>query len=57
MDTGNQGQPTEGGRLQKLIEAGDSQELARRTFTLQSVAREVDGELLPNIDEVTVIRK
>ena len=31
-------QLTEGGRLQKLIEAGDSQELARRTFTLQSVA-------------------
>ena len=27
------------------------------TFTLQSVGREVDGELLPNIDEVTVIRK
>jgi signal transduction histidine kinase len=33
------GQPlTRGGRLQKLIEAGDSEELARRTFTLQSVA-------------------
>ncbi len=27
------------------------------TFTLQSVGREVDGELLPNIDEVTVLRK
>ncbi len=27
------------------------------TFTLQSVGREVDGELLPNIDEVTVIRR
>ncbi len=27
------------------------------TFTWQSVGREVDGELLPNIDEVTVIRK
>lgn len=27
------------------------------TFTLQSVGREVDGELLPNIDEVTVVRK
>lgn len=27
------------------------------TFTLQSVGREVDGELLPNIEEVTVIRK
>jgi len=27
------------------------------TFTLQSIGREVDGELLPNIDEVTVIRK
>ena len=27
------------------------------TFTLQSVGREVAGELLPNIDEVTVIRK
>jgi len=27
------------------------------SFTLQSVGREVDGELLPNIDEVTVIRK
>jgi uncharacterized protein (TIGR02246 family) len=26
------------------------------TFTLQSVGREVDGELLPNIDEVTIIR-
>ena len=26
-------------------------------FTLQSVGREVAGELLPNIDEVTVIRK
>ena len=26
------------------------------TFTLRSVNREVDGELLPNIDEVTVIR-
>jgi signal transduction histidine kinase len=34
----NQAPLTEGGRLQKLIEAGDSQELARRTFTLQSVA-------------------
>jgi uncharacterized protein (TIGR02246 family) len=27
------------------------------TFTMQSVSREVAGELLPNIDEVTVIRK
>ncbi len=27
------------------------------TFTLQSIGREVDGELLPNIDEVTVVRK
>jgi uncharacterized protein (TIGR02246 family) len=27
------------------------------TFTLQSVGREVDGELLPNVDEITVIRK
>jgi uncharacterized protein (TIGR02246 family) len=27
------------------------------TFTLQSVSREVDGELLPNIDEITVIRE
>jgi uncharacterized protein (TIGR02246 family) len=27
------------------------------TFTLQSVGREVDGELLPNIDEITVVRK
>ena len=27
------------------------------TFTLQSVGREVDGELLPNIDELTVIRE
>jgi len=27
------------------------------TFTLQAVGREVDGELLPNIEEVTVVRK
>jgi uncharacterized protein (TIGR02246 family) len=27
------------------------------TFTMQSVGREVDGELLPNIDEITVVRK
>jgi len=27
------------------------------TFTLQSVGREIGGELLPNIDEVTVIRR
>lgn len=26
------------------------------TFTWQSIGREVDGELLPNIDEVTVVR-
>ena len=41
QDRRNQGSQrplTEGGRLQKLINAGDSQELARRTFTLQSVA-------------------
>jgi len=31
-------QLTEGGRLHQLVAAGDSQELARRTFTLQSVA-------------------
>ena len=37
-DTRNHAPLTQGGRLQKLIEAGDSQELARRTFTLQSVA-------------------
>jgi uncharacterized protein (TIGR02246 family) len=29
----------------------------RDTFTWQSVDREVDGELLPNIDEVTIVRK
>ena len=27
------------------------------TFTWQSISREVDGELLPNIDAVTVVRK
>lgn len=27
------------------------------TFTVQSINREVDGELLPNIDEITIIRK
>lgn len=27
------------------------------TFTWQSVAREVDGQLLPNVDPVTVVRK
>jgi hypothetical protein len=27
------------------------------SFTWQSVSREVDGELLPDIDEVTVVRK
>ena len=27
------------------------------TFTLQTFGREVDGELLPNIDEVTVVRR
>ncbi len=27
------------------------------TFTWQSVSREVEGELLPDIDEVTVVRK
>lgn len=29
----------------------------RNTFTWQSVGREIDGELLPNIPEVTVVRK
>ncbi len=29
----------------------------RNRFTWQSVGREIDGELLPNIDEVTVVRK
>ncbi|MBI5568997.1 MAG: hypothetical protein HY914_03545 [Desulfomonile tiedjei] len=27
------------------------------SFTWQSVSREVDGDLLPDIDEVTVVRK
>ena len=29
----------------------------RDTFRWQSIGREIDGELLPNIDEVTVVRK
>lgn len=29
----------------------------RNTFRWQSIGREIDGELLPNIDEVTVVRK
>ena len=29
----------------------------RNTFRWQSVGREIDGELLPNIDEVTVVRQ
>ena len=29
----------------------------QNTFTWQSVGREIDGELLPNIEEVTVVRK
>ncbi len=28
-----------------------------KTLTLQSIGREIDGELLPNIEEVTVVRK
>ena len=27
------------------------------TFTIQSVSRTIDGELLPNIDEVRVVRQ
>ena len=29
----------------------------RNRFTWQSMGREIAGELLPNIDEVTVVRK
>jgi len=29
----------------------------RNSFTWESVGREIDGELLPNIDEVTVVRQ
>ena len=29
----------------------------KNSFTLKSIGREVDGEVLPNIDEVTVVRK
>ena len=29
----------------------------RNTFRWQSIGREIDGELLPNIDEVQVVRK
>lgn len=31
--------------------------LDRNAFTWQSIGREIDGELLPNIEEVTVVRK
>jgi hypothetical protein len=31
--------------------------LDNNSFTLQSVARAVDGEILPNIDEVRIIRQ